>query len=133
MGAHLELKQDAIWSPARFPGDSDGKESVYNVEDPGSMPGSGSPGEGNGNTFQYSCLENIMDGRGWQATVHGVTKTLKRLSDFTFRFLGPQVQTGVCTRARPMEVSLVLGQANLDRPTLGSTVTSGAQFTLLFP
>ena len=78
MGAHLVLKQDAIWSPARFPGDSDGKESVYNAEDPGLIPESKrSPGEGNGNAFQYSCLENNMDGRGWQATVHGMTKTLK--------------------------------------------------------
>ena len=37
------------------------------------VPGSGrSPGEGNGNPLQYSCLENPMDGRAWQATVHGV-------------------------------------------------------------
>ena len=42
--------------------------------DAGSIPGSGrSPGEGNGNPLQYSCLENPMD-RAWQATVHGVTK-----------------------------------------------------------
>ena len=33
-----------------------------------------SPGEGNGNPFQYSCLENPMDRGAWQATVHGVTK-----------------------------------------------------------
>ena len=39
-----------------FPGGSDGKESAYNVGDPGSIPGSGrSPGEGNGNRLQYSC------------------------------------------------------------------------------
>ena len=44
-----------------FPGDSDGKESARNAEDQGSIPGSGrSPGEGNGNPFQYSCLENSM-------------------------------------------------------------------------
>ena len=43
-------------------GDSDGKASVYNAGDPGSIPGSGrSPGEGNGNPLQYSCLENPMD------------------------------------------------------------------------
>ena len=41
---------------------SDGKESAYNAGDAGSIPGSGrSPGEGNGNPFQYSCLENSMD------------------------------------------------------------------------
>ena len=48
-----------------FPGGSDGKASpsAYNEGDPGSVPGLGrSPGEGNGNPFQYSCLENPMDG-----------------------------------------------------------------------
>ena len=48
-----------------FPGGSEGKVSAYNVEDLGSIPGSGrSPGEGNGNPLQYSCLENPMDGEG---------------------------------------------------------------------
>ena len=54
------------------------------VRDVGSIPGSGrSPGEGNGNLLQYSCLENTMDRGAWQATVHGVTKSwtqLKQLS-----------------------------------------------------
>ena len=46
-----------------FPGGSDDKESACNVGDQGSIPGSGrSPGEGNGNPLQYSCLENPMDG-----------------------------------------------------------------------
>ena len=45
-----------------FPGGSDGKESACKAEDPGSIPGLGrSPGEGNGNPFQYSCLEKSMD------------------------------------------------------------------------
>ena len=49
-----------------FPGGLDGKASAYNAGDPGSIPGLGrSPGEGNGNPFQYSCLENPMDGRAW--------------------------------------------------------------------
>ena len=49
-----------------FPGGSDGKASAYNAGDPGSSPGSGSsPGEGNGNQLQYSCLENPMDGGAW--------------------------------------------------------------------
>ena len=49
-----------------FPGGSDGKESAYNAGDPGSMPESGrSPGEGNGNPLQYSCLENPMDRGAW--------------------------------------------------------------------
>ena len=46
-----------------FPGGSDGKASAYNMGDLGSIPGLGrSPGEGNGNPLQYSCLENPMDG-----------------------------------------------------------------------
>ena len=45
-----------------FPGGSDGKAYTYNAGAPGSIPGSGrSPGEGNGNPLQYSCLENPMD------------------------------------------------------------------------
>ena len=49
-----------------FPGGSDGKVSAYNAGDLGSIPGSGrSPGEGNGNRLQYSCLENPTDGRAW--------------------------------------------------------------------
>ena len=49
------------------------------------IPGSGrSPGEGNGNPLQYSCLENPVDGGSWQATVHGVAKSWTQLSDFTF-------------------------------------------------
>ena len=57
------------------PRSSVGKESACNAEDPGSVPGSGrSPGEGNGNPLQYSCLENPMDRGVWQATVHGVAR-----------------------------------------------------------
>ena len=46
----------------------------------------GNVGEGNGNSLQYSCLENPMDGRAWWAAVHGVAKSRTRLSDFTFTF-----------------------------------------------
>ena len=61
------------WS---FPCGSDGKESACNVGDMGSIPGLGrSPGEGNGNPFQYSVLENSTDGGAWQVIVHGVTKS----------------------------------------------------------
>ena len=49
-----------------FPGGSDGKVSAYNAGNPGSIPGLGrSPGEGNGNPLQYSCLENSMVGWAW--------------------------------------------------------------------
>ena len=67
-----------------FPGSSDGKASAYNVGDLGSIPGSGrSPGEGNDNPLQYSCLENPRDRGAWGATVQGVAKSWTRLSDFS--------------------------------------------------
>ena len=87
-----------------FPGGSEVKASACEG-DLGLIPGSGrSAGEGNGNPLQYSCLENPMDrgangnplqcsclenpmdGGAWWATVHGVTKSLTRMSDFTFTF-----------------------------------------------
>ena len=59
-----------------FPGGSDSKESASNAGDPGMVPGSGrSPGEGNGNPLQYSCLENSMDRGAWRATIHGVARS----------------------------------------------------------
>ena len=61
--------------PKGFPSSSVGKESAYNAGDLGLIPGSGrSSGEGNGNPFQYSCLENLMDRAAWQAIVYGVTR-----------------------------------------------------------
>ena len=57
------------------PGGLGGKESTCNAGDPGSIPGLGrSPGEGNGNPFQYSYLENSMDRGAWETVVLGVTK-----------------------------------------------------------
>ena len=65
-----------------FPHSSDGKESVCNARDLGSIPRLGrSPGEGNGNPLQYFCLENSMDRGAWRATVHGVAKSWTQLSD----------------------------------------------------
>ena len=64
-----------------FPDGSDGKESTCDVGDLGSIPGSArSPGVGNDNSLQYSCLENSMDRRTWWATVHGVAKSWTGLS-----------------------------------------------------
>ena len=58
-----------------FPHSSVSKASACSAGDPGSIPGSGrSSGEGNSNPVQYSCLENPMDRRVWQATVHGGTR-----------------------------------------------------------
>ena len=57
-------------------GGSEVKVSVCNIGDPGLIPGSErSPGEGNGNPLQDSCLENPMDREAWWATVHGVAKS----------------------------------------------------------
>ena len=92
-----------------FPGGSDSKESACNAGDQGSIPGGGhgsddvesacdvgdsgsipglgkSPGEGNDNSLQYSCLENSTDRGAWQTTVHGVAKNWTRLSNFHFYF-----------------------------------------------
>ena len=75
-----------------FPGGSDGKASTYNAGDRRSIPGlTRSPGEGNGNPLQYSCLENPMDGGTWWATVLGVAKSQILLSNFmevSWRFHG---------------------------------------------
>ena len=71
-----------------FPGGSEVKASACNAGDLGLIPGLGrSPGEGNGNPLQYSCLENPMDGGAWWATIHGVAKSRTRLTDFTFTFV----------------------------------------------
>ena len=70
-----------------FPGGSEVKASGCSAGDLGSIPGLGrSPGEGNGNPLQHSCLENPMDRGAWWSTVHGVAKSRTRLSDFTFTF-----------------------------------------------
>ena len=57
-------------------GGSDNKQSTCNAGDLGSIPGLGrSPGERNGYPLQYSCLDNTMDRRAWQAIVHGVAES----------------------------------------------------------
>ena len=67
-----------------LPGVSGDKESACNVGDPSSIPGSErSPGEGNGNPLQYSCLENPMDRGVWQDIVHEVSKSQTWLSNNT--------------------------------------------------
>ena len=67
-----------------FPGGSEVKASTSNAGDPGSIPGSGrSPGEGNGNPLQCSCLENPMDGGAWWA----IQSTGRKESDTTERLL----------------------------------------------
>ena len=75
-----------------FLGDSVVKNSLASAGgagDPGSIPGSGrSPGGGNGNPLQYSCLENSMDRGAWWAAVQGVTKSQTQVSDWAGMFMG---------------------------------------------
>ena len=60
------MKYIYAYDAGSFPGDSEGKESACNAGDPGLITGSGiSPGGGNGNPLQYSCLENPMDKGAW--------------------------------------------------------------------
>ena len=73
------MTEEVVWlsgiSERGSPGGSDGKESACNAGDPGLIPGSRrSPGEGNGNPLQYSCLEKPMDRGAWQATAHEVAE-----------------------------------------------------------
>ena len=64
-----------------FPGGAEGKESTCSAGDLGSTPGlERSPGEGNSNPLQYSCLENLMDTGAWRVTVHGVTNSQTQLN-----------------------------------------------------
>jgi len=78
----MVLYFECIYVYMGFPGGSDSKESVFSAGDTSLIPESGkSPGEGNGNPLQYSCLENSMDREAWQATVHGVAKGWIQLSD----------------------------------------------------
>ena len=79
--------------------------------DSGSIPGSGrSPGEGNGNPLQSSCLGHPMDRGAWRATVHGVTKSqtwLKRLSTHTHQPPGTRLCSVVSKRCRTSRTRLV--------------------------
>ena len=66
------------------------------MQETGFNPGSErSPGEGNGNPLQYSCLENPMDRGAWWATAHGVAKSRTRLTHFTFTFCLSRQTVGV--------------------------------------
>ena len=69
-----------------FPGSLEGKKHACNEGDLGSIPGLGrSPGEGNGYPLLYPCLGNPMDRGALQATVHGITKSQTRQSEFHFQ------------------------------------------------
>ena len=71
-----ELIKNEVCPNPGFPGGSVVKNPPASAGDLGSIPGLGrTPGKGNGNPLQYSCLENPMDSGTWRATVHGVTKS----------------------------------------------------------
>ena len=83
--------------PCDFPGGVVVKNMPANARDVGSIPGLGrSPGGGNGNPLQYSCLENPMDREAWKATVHEVAKSQIRLSSWDTQ-TGPHSHS-VCLR-----------------------------------
>ena len=81
---YRDWKQFSDWGDPGGTSDKELPANAGDVRDVGSIPGSGrSPGEGNGNSFQYFCLENPMDRGTWLAIVHGVTKSwagLKQLN-----------------------------------------------------
>ena len=77
----LELVYSGGYIAKEFAGGSEDKASACHAGDQGLIPGLGrSPGEGNGNPLQYSCLENPMDRGAWPATVQRVAKSRTRLS-----------------------------------------------------
>ena len=89
-----------VWEDQGFPGGLEGKASTCNEGDPGSIPESGrSPGEGNGNPLQYSCLENPIDGGAWEAAVHGVVKSWTWLSRFTSLHFWEDLEKGKATHS----------------------------------
>ena len=70
------FKPFIVMCHAGFPGGSTIKNPLANEGNASSIPGLGrSPGERNGNPVHYSCLGNPMDRGGWQATIHGITKS----------------------------------------------------------
>ena len=81
----LKLLKSQACQLLSFPGGSVVKNPLANegdTRDTGFLPGSGrSPGEGNSNPLQYSCLEDLMDREAWRATVHGVANSQTQLSD----------------------------------------------------
>ena len=96
------MNNGSLEMPWDLPGGSNGKASAYNADGPGSISRWGrSPGEGNGNTLQYSCLKNSVDRRAWQATVHtihGVAKSWTPLSDFHFQRCPVSLPVTLCDR-----------------------------------
>ena len=90
-----------------FPGGSVVKNLPANAGDVCLIPDLGrSPGEGNGNPLQYSCLGNPMDRGAWQAIVHGVTKSQTQLSKCDVQYTGTHTHTHTQLKNTCMPVSL---------------------------
>ena len=78
--------------PQGFPDGSEDKESACNAGGLDSISVLGrSPGEGHGNSLQYSCLKNPMDRGAWEATVHGVAESQTRMNNFHFTHYNSQI------------------------------------------
>ena len=91
-----------------FPRGSVVKNPPANTGDKGSIPGSGrSPGGGNGNPLQCSCLENPMDRGAWRTTVHGVAKSRTQLKRLSLHTTGSQLAKEKCTESQPAPQSNV--------------------------
>ena len=109
-----------------FPSGSDGKQSACNVGGPGLIPGSGrSPGEGNGNSLQYSCLENPMNGRSlvspnpWGHKKSDMSEQLTHtLSYLPYAFLSPLHHT-------PTLLQTLTDIRSMSWPCAGSTLGEG--------
>ena len=111
----LSLTGGNLWG---FPCGSVGKESACNAGDLGSIPGSkSSPGEGNGNPLQYSCLKNPMDRGDWQATVYRAAKSWTRLKRQSMHTPGPSRASVV---AQSLKNSPVMQETACSAGDLGS-------------
>ena len=111
-----------------FPGGLEIKVSASNAGDLGLIPGSGrSPGEGNRNPLQYSCLENPMDRGAWQTTVHRVPKSWTRLSDFT-SLLHTVKGFGIVNKAE-VDVFLELSCFFNDPADVGNLISGSSAFS----
>ena len=86
-GIRIRFLNNVPYYVLGFSGDSDSKESAGNAGDTGSIAGWGrSPREGNGLPPKYSCLENLVDGGAWWATIHRVPKNWTWLTLPTFHY-----------------------------------------------
>ena len=77
-------------------------------------------GEGNGTPLQYSCLENPMDGGAWWATVHGVSESRTRLSDFTFTFHSYALEKEMATHSSVLALRIPGTGEPSGLPSMGS-------------